>query len=142
MLPDSSIDAPESDYLFIADSQLPNAGSGLRTAVPLYKDEVIAMFKGEILTDAQILERVDSDKDRYFISMLDGTIMDSMLTECFAKYANDASAFKPKLFSNNAIISITEEGEVCLVATRKIKPGEEIFCSYGKKYWKKHALSS
>jgi uncharacterized protein len=139
MQAESTIDAPESDYLFIADSQLPNAGKGLHTAVTLFKDEVIAVFKGEILSPQEVNKRVQNQNDLYFIAMLDGTIMDSMHTECFAKYANDAAAYQPKVFNNNSSICITEEQEVCLIATRKIKPGEEIFCSYGKRYWKKHA---
>jgi SET domain-containing protein len=135
---ESSIEAPESDYLYVTDSQLPNSGKGLRTAITIYKDEIISIFKGEILTNEEANKRALNNKDQYFISMLDGTIMDSRNTECFAKYANDASAFESKLFKNNAKIGLTENQEVCLIATRKIKPGEEIFCSYGKRYWGKH----
>lgn len=136
----NSIEAPESDYLYVTDSQLPNSGNGLRTAITIYKDEVISLFKGERLTDVQANQRASNQKDQYFISMLDGSILDSINTDCFAKYANDASAFAPKLFNNNAKIGLTENQEVCLIATRKINTGEEIFCSYGKRYWEKHAL--
>ncbi len=134
----NTIEAPESDYLYVTGSQLPNSGNGLRTAITIYKDEVISLFKGEILTDVQANQRATARKDQYFISMLDGSIMDSIHTECFAKYANDAAAFMPKLFRNNAKIGLTEKQEVCLIATRKITTGEEIFCSYGKRYWKKY----
>ncbi len=70
--------------------------------------------------------------------MIDGTIMDSMNTECFAKYANDAEGFQNLLFHNNAEIGLDDENNVCLIATRNIKSGTELFCSYGKRYWKKH----
>lgn len=132
------IEAPESKYLYIETSQLANAGKGLFTAIKIYKEDIISVFKGEILTETQAKLRVKSNKDQYFINMIDGTIMDSMNTECFAKYANDATGFPQKKFQNNAEIGLDDENNVCLIATRNIKIGEEIFCNYGKRYWKKH----
>jgi uncharacterized protein len=70
--------------------------------------------------------------------MVDGSIFDCKNTNCFAKYANDAQAFESYTFKNNSKITLNESGIVCLVATKNIKSLEEIFCSYGKKYWKKH----
>ncbi len=70
--------------------------------------------------------------------MIDGTIMDSMHVDCFAKFANDAEAFKTSIFKNNSKITLDDEDNVCIIATKKIKSGDEIFCSYGKKYWEKH----
>jgi uncharacterized protein len=132
------IDAPESDYLYNATSQIANAGQGLYTCVPLYKDEVITYFKGEILSDAEAKSRVSKKDDQYFISMLDGTIMDSKNTACFAKYANDAAGVASSGFKNNAKISVDENERVCLIAIKNIKAGEEIFCAYGKRYWAKY----
>ena len=71
--------------------------------------------------------------------MLDGNIMDSQNTNCFAKYANDAKGFTTSKYKNNAKITLDNDGNVCLKATKKIKAGEEIFCSYGKAYWNKHS---
>jgi uncharacterized protein len=133
------IEAKESAYLYISDSRIPNSGKGLHTAIGIYKDEVISLFKGEILTDRQSDIRVKKGKDLYFIGMLDGSIMDSMKTKCFAKYANDAQGFYKSKFKNNSKIAIDERNNVCLIATRNIKTGEEIFCGYGKKYWEKHS---
>jgi SET domain-containing protein len=132
------IDAPEADYLYKEISGLPDAGQGLYTAIKIYKDEIIALYKGEILTDTEAEKRITSGTDQYFINMLDGRIMDSMKTRCFAKYANDAAGKANSGLKNNAKISIDEEENICLVAIKNISPGEEIFCSYGKKYWKKH----
>jgi SET domain-containing protein len=73
------------------------------------------------------------------MNLLDGTILDCKNTDCFAKYANDASGFSKSDFKNNAKIALAENNNVCLIAIRKIKSGEEIFCDYGKKYWKKHS---
>ena len=132
------IEAPESDYLYIQDSQIPNAGKGLFTAIDIYPNEIISLFKGEILTDNEAQKRVSEGKDRYFINMLDGSILDSMHVDCFAKYANDAEAFSKLEFKNNSKITLDDDDNVCIVATKKIKSQQEIFCSYGVKYWKKH----
>ena len=136
------IDAFESDYLYVVTSQIPNAGKGLRTAIKIYKGEVISFFYGEILSNKEIEIRVNKNIDQYFINMVDGTIMDSKDTDCFAKYSNDALANidKVSLLKNNSKIGLNENNKVCLIATRNIKSNEEIFCSYGKKYWKKHAV--
>lgn len=135
---DNNIDAHESEYLYKSTSQIPESGSGLFTAIKLYKDETIAVFTGDILSDEQSLVRIANGKDQYFISLLDGRIMDSMHTECFAKYANDAQGTLDSPFKNNAKIGIDEDNNVCIIATCNIPKGAEIFCSYGKRYWKKH----
>lgn len=135
----NAIEALESDYLYVALSQLPNSGNGLFTAIPIYKDEVISLFKGEILTELQAKLRAKKRNDKYFINMIDGSIMDSMHTKCFAKYANDAEGFSKSKFKNSSKISLDEDDNVCIIATKNIKIGEEIFCGYGKAYWKKHS---
>ena len=132
------IEAPESDYLYIQDSQLEKAGKGLFTAIAIYPNEVISIFKGEILSAKEVQKRSAEGNDRYFINMLDGSTMDSMHLDCFAKYANDAKAFNKTGLKNNAKISLDDDDNVCLMATRKINPMEEIFCSYGSIYWEKY----
>lgn len=138
---EEQIDAAESDYLYLKTSQIPNAGKGLFTAIDINKGEIISVFKGEILTDRQIDIRVKNNKDRYFIQMLDGTIMDSMNVKCFAKYANDAKGSLDSALKNNSRIAVSDDDEVCIIATRNIKADEEIFCGYGKEYWNKHGLN-
>jgi hypothetical protein len=130
----NKIEAQESDYLYISLSQIPFSGDGLHTAIDIYKDEIIAVFEGEILTDSQAKSRAERGEDKYFINMIDGSILDSMKINCFAKYANDAIGFSKSNFKNNGRISLDENDNVCIIATRKIKTGEEIFCSYGKEY--------
>lgn len=132
------IEAPESDYLYTQDSQITNAGKGLFTAIDIYPNEIISIFKGEILTEKEAQKRVSEGNDRYFINMLDGSILDSMNVDCFAKYANDAEAFSKLNFKNNSKIALDDDNNVCIIATKRIKSEEEIFCSYGAKYWKKH----
>jgi hypothetical protein len=79
---------------------------------------------------------VKNDKDEYFISMLDGIIMDSMKEKFFAKYANGTEGFSKPKFNNFAKIALDVENQVCIIAKKNIKVGEEIFCGYEKKYLK------
>jgi len=131
------IEAKEHDYLYIEESQIPGSGNGLYTAIPIYKEEVISIFKGKILTDKEAQHRAANAKDAYFINLPDGTIMDSMAVKCFAKYANDANGFTKTIYKNNSKISLDEDGKVCIVATKKISVGAEILCGYGNGYWRK-----
>ena len=134
----NKIDALESDYLYKSESQIPDSGLGLYTAIDIYKDEIIAVFKGELLTDIQAKKRAKEGNNKYFINLLDGSILDSMHVKCFAKYANDALGSKNSSFKNNTRITLDDDNNVCIEAIRKINAGEELFCSYGKSYWKMH----
>ncbi len=135
-LPVLTIDALEEDYLYIDPSQIPNAGMGLFTAIKIYKNEIIAFFDGEILNEAEQKKRIQQNNQGYFVVLINGKILDSIHTECFAKYANDANGTSKSHFKNNAFISLNENDKPCIVAARSIKVGEEIFCSYGDNYWK------
>ena len=132
---DNQIDAQENDYLFLKNSQISNSGKGLFTAIDIYKDEIIAYFKGEIYSYNASLIKAKNHTDSYFMNLPNGTILDCSAISGFAKYANDAIGFYKSEFKNNAEIALDENEKVCLIAKRKIKSGEEIFCSYGKKYW-------
>lgn len=134
-----NIEAAESDYLYIKPSQIKNAGNGLFTAIDIYKDEIISIFDGEIINSKNAAKRAAQEQDQYFINLLDGSILDSMHTNCFAKYANDAKGLLGSKFKNNATITLNEQDKVCLRASKLINAGEEVFCSYGKAYWKKHS---
>jgi hypothetical protein len=134
----NAIQAPEKLYLYKATSQLENAGNGLYTAIHIYKDEIIATFRGERLTDEIAKKRAKKGNDQYFIAMLDGSIMDSIKSDCFAKYANDALGLGTSGLKNNSRIALDENNNVCIIANKMIKSGDEIFCGYGKRYWKKY----
>jgi SET domain-containing protein len=137
----TTIDAKESDYLYIQPSQLPDAGNGLFTAITIYKDEVISLFRGEILSDEEAALRAAKGNTDYFMNMPDGTILDTMRVNGFAKYANDVHGSEKTNYLSNARITLDENNKVCIAANRNIKSGEEIFCSYGKAYWKKKLAS-
>lgn len=135
---DNTIDAKEEDYLYIQKSQIENSGNGLFSAIEIYKEEIISIFKGKIITNTEAESIVKLNEDKYFINLLDGTILDSNTVDCFAKYANDSNGFIKSKYKNNSKITLDVSNNVCLVATKNIKSNEEIFCSYGKRYWKKH----
>lgn len=135
----NKIQAEESDYLYIQTSQLPSSGNGLFTAIDIYKDEIISLFKGEVLSNIEADLRAKNNANQYFMNLHNGSILDCRNTDCFAKYANDASGFSKSDYKNNAKITLDENNNVCLMTIRKIKSGEEIFCDYGKRYWKKHS---
>ena len=137
----NSIESPESDYLYVKKSQLSNSGNGLFTAIDIYKDEIIAVFYGETLTNNESDLRAKNRQDSYFMNLINGKILDCINTDGFAKYANDANGFFKSSFKNKAKITLDEDNNVCLVAIHKIKSGEEIFCSYGIKYWNKFSKS-
>lgn len=132
----SEIQAQENEYLFASTSLIDNAGQGLFTTIPLYRAEILAEFTGRVLTSEQTALLAYKGKDMYFMELPDGGTLDCMDSDCFAKYANDAQGLIPSVYKNNTIILQDEKGRICLVASRNIKAGEEIFCSYGKKYWK------
>ncbi len=131
------IDAKESDYLYIKNSQIINAGKGLFTAIDIFKNEIICRFKGEILNAFEAKRREALGEFLYFVNLPDGTTMDSKYRHCFAKYANDSNGPGTSKFKINTFISLDDKNNVCLIALRNIKAGEELFCSYGKPYWKK-----
>ncbi|NOT38643.1 MAG: SET domain-containing protein-lysine N-methyltransferase [Saprospiraceae bacterium] len=136
----NQISAPERTYLSIGPSTIPNAGIGLFTHIKIYKDEIISIYKGKVISQEKAKKLADDGKDKYFITTADGNILDSYSTECFAKYANDASILKNSNFKNNSKIAMEDGDIICLIATRNIKPGDEIFCGYGRAYWKKHGV--
>jgi len=130
------IEVPEEDYLYVQASKIPDAGMGLFTAVKIFRNEIISAFTGDILPDKEAELRAKNREDQYFINLLNGKIMDSKHTPCFAKYANDAEGLGNSGYKNNATITLDDDNRVCLVAVRNIKAGEEIFTGYGEKYWK------
>ncbi len=131
------IDAREADYLYIKGSRIPGAGDGLFTAIPIWAHEIISVFKGVLLAQEEAKKRAKAGNNKYFINMPDGAILDSMHVKCFAKFANDVEGTIKTGPGTNSVITLDDANRVCLVAIRDIRAGEEIFCSYGKRYWRK-----
>ncbi len=127
----------EAEFLLVKKSQIPNSGKGLFLRVDKKKGELVALFRGEVLSYEEAEQRALKNEDGYFINMSNGTILDSMPVECFAKYANDAHGLGKSKFRSNAQIQLSGHPDIVyLIAIRDIQEGEEIFTSYGRKYWK------
>jgi SET domain-containing protein len=131
----AAIAAPEADYLYVAQSLIAEAGQGLFTAIPIFKDEVICLYGGETIGPNEAKKRAAKKQNQYFINLPNGKILDSIASTCFARYANDAGGKQLSTAKNNAKIALNENGKVCLISRKKIKAGEEIYCSYGPTYW-------
>ncbi|MBC7486954.1 MAG: SET domain-containing protein [Cytophagaceae bacterium] len=127
----------EAEFLLVKESQIPDSGKGLFLCADKKKGELVALFRGEVLTYEEAERRAVRKEDGYFINMSNGTILDSMHVECFAKYANDAHGLGKSKFKINSEIQLSENPDIVyLIAIRDIKSGEEIFTTYGRKYWK------
>jgi hypothetical protein len=131
------IDATEADYLYVQASGIADAGMGLYTAIPIHRSEVIAVFEGERLSATEAIRRAKRGEDSYFVTLLDGSTLDSMRTECFAKYANDVEGPGNSRLRNNAVITLDDKDRPCIMALRTIRAAGEVYVSYGKAYWAK-----
>ncbi|NDC30360.1 MAG: SET domain-containing protein [Bacteroidetes bacterium] len=130
----------EAEYLYISTSLIIGAGKGLFTAISIHKNELISIFKGELLHRKSASNRIKSKEDNFFMNLPNGKILDAKYTDCFAKYANDAKGVQSSSYKNNALITVNHKNQICLLAKVNIKAGSEIFCSYGKAYWE-HQLT-
>jgi SET domain-containing protein len=122
--------------LEVKRSLLPKAGKGLFTKNLIKKGTKIVEYKGEIIGWKEYMKRVEEDRDGYLFYINDKRCIDAFPTpEHVARYANDAAGLvRVKGLRNNCVYEI--EGNKCfIVATRNIKPGEEIFVSYTRSYW-------
>ena len=133
----SPIEAPEADYLYVQPSLITGAGRGLFTAIPIHRGEVVAVFTGERLTANEARHRAEQGNDGYFVTLLDGSTLDSMHNDCFAKYANDVEGPGTSRKRNNAVITLDDTDRPCVMATRRIDAGGEVYVAYGKAYWSK-----
>ena len=79
---DNTIDAKEEDYLYIHKSQIENSGNGLFTAIEIYKEEIISIFKGKIITNTDAESIVKLNEDKYLINLPDHTILRVMSVDC------------------------------------------------------------
>lgn len=135
-----AIDAPEVDYLYVRTSHIAGAGLGLFTVIPIHRGEVVAVYRGERFFDAEARLRASRGADAYFVTLVDGSTLDSMHSDCFAKYANDVEGPANSHLRNNAVITLDDSGRPCVMATRRIHAGGEVYVGYGKAYWAKRKV--
>ena len=117
--------------LEVKTSNIPNSGDGLFTLTDIKKGELICEFTGVEISPKEAA-KLEGIRGHYLIQRDNGTILDVFNSDSPAIKCNDARGSN---FKNNASINEVENGEIWLIATRRIKAGEEIFCSYGDEYW-------
>lgn len=113
-------------------SLIPGSGMGL------FADEYIK--RGELIVEVTG-QRYKGDSDAvpennlYLLDSGDGT-NDYIDVQGPARYANDACGLTrmPGLV-NNSLFRLLDDGSMWLEATKTIRPGQEIFASYGRAYW-------
>lgn len=125
---------PSSKILMVKKSSLPNAGNGLFVKIDFKKGEMITEYKGRRRTWAQ----VENDADNgYIFHIDDDNVIDAQKNvNTFGRYANDAAGLHRVSGLRNNAEYIEESNRVFIRATRNIKAGNEVFVSYGKRYWK------
>jgi hypothetical protein len=113
-------------------SLIPGSGMGL------FADEYIR--RGELIVQV-IGEKYSSESDvvlennYYLLDSGDGT-NDYIDVKGPAMYANDAAGpVRIPGLVNNSLFRLLDDGTMWLEATRTIRPGQEVFASYGRAYW-------
>ncbi|MCX6140104.1 MAG: SET domain-containing protein [Candidatus Kapabacteria bacterium] len=119
------------EHLFVTvkKSLIPKAGLGLFAEKAFSVDERIVEYSGEKLTTAQYDRRYDKDSmGSYGISLSENFVIDArQTTSGVARYACDyhGSGKKP----NAEYVNFGSR--IWIVATRRIKAGDEILTDYG-----------
>jgi hypothetical protein len=124
----------------VKTSTIPNAGKGLFALQDFSKGDEICEFTGKEVSKEEI-KKLTGTRAEYLIGKDDGSTVDVYNSKSPAKYSNDHDGYlkatKKAGFEkkNNCEIMELDNGELWLIATKKIKEGDEIFCSYGSSYW-------
>jgi len=130
--------------LYIAPSQIPNAGNGLFAGpFGFKKGDIIGKYneKWNAVNLGQLEKRCTDDNCWSYVFCNDEDKKDHSQTKCWdgldirstlMRNINDAHGSQ---FRNNAIFDVIR-GNVYVIASRNIKPKKEIFVNYGARYWK------
>ncbi len=122
--------------LFVKKSQIPGAGMGLYTDTLIKKDEKVLEYIGEIITWAEAEKRDDDGKGGYVFYITKYKCIDAYAEpKNLARYANDARGLTRKAGCKNNSYYAVRNRRSFIIASRHIKPGEEIFVWYGTDYW-------
>jgi hypothetical protein len=116
----------------INPSMIPGSGLGLFADEHIRKGDLIVPVAGEKYNSES---EVVPENNFYLLDSGDGSD-DYIEVEGPARYANDASGpVRLPGMINNSLFRLLDNGQMWLEATRTIRPGQEIFASYGRAYW-------
>lgn len=124
--------------LEVKKSAIPGAGKGLFAKSLFKRGERIVEYTGEVITWAECRRRNEKldGIGAYYFYISDRKCVDAQhCPDSLARYANDAAGIvRIPGIRNNARFEV-HRGRPYIIASKNIKPGEEIFVSYGKEYW-------
>lgn len=125
--------------LEIKKSRIPGAGKGLFAKVLFKRGDRVIEYTGEELTWAQCKKRneqMHGGIGAYYFYISERKCVDAQnCPDSLARYANDAAGIvRLPGIRNNARFEVIK-GKPYIIASRNIKPGDEIFVAYGKDYW-------
>ena len=111
---------------------IPGSGMGLWADEHMRRGDLIVEVTGEKYAGDSDVELAN---DLYLLDSGDGTD-DYIDVKGPAMYANDACGpVRLPGMVNNSLFRLLDDGTMWLEATRTIRPGQEIFGSYGRAYW-------
>ncbi len=127
--------------LYLKKSLIPKAGKGLFVKKEFKRADIICEYEGEVVPWSVCEKRADEGHEGYVFFISKNHCIDAYFTpEAIGRYANDAKGIgRVEGLRNNAQYEIkVREGRKrgFIVATRTIKPDEEVLVDYGKDYWK------
>ena len=130
--------------LYIAESKIKGAGKGLFVNTLIKRGEKVVEYTGDIITWKECERRNNEFTDgigAYYFYINEKKCIDAQNhLDSMARYCNDANGFsKIPGLKNNARFEIIK-GRVFIIASRNLKPGDEVFVAYGREYWQALAL--
>lgn len=124
--------------LIVKTSLIPGAGKGLFTKNAIKKGEIVVEYTGEIVSWKTCQKRNEEQEGfgGYYFYISEKRCIDAQYDlKALARYANDAAGFvRITGVKNNCRYEVIKN-RAYIVASRNLKPGEEIFVAYGKDYW-------
>jgi len=129
--------------VYLDTSTIPHAGIGLFTKEKILKNERITDCQGQMINRKEALGLMRQGKDTHCKSLNFHVVIDGYKSweetrkdgSGLASFANDGLT---KEKNNTKFGTDYLQTTVFLKALRDIEPGEEIFVSYGRAYWKRH----
>ncbi len=124
------------DGVVVHKSTIKGAGQGLFTTRSFDKNEIITEVCGSVISREEANKKDSKShlKSLSYHSIIDG-LNDPRKAEGIGggSFVNDA---KDSHLNNSKFVTDNLQSRCFLRATKPINPGEEIFASYGKSYWK------
>jgi uncharacterized protein len=123
-------------YLEIKKSTIPHSGNGVfaisskgNNSIVFKPDQFICMYNGEIIDKEELIRRYGETTAPYAVQLNKGKIEDASLERGIGSMFNHQPISKC-----NARLSISKDNRVKIIATKRIKSGQEIFINYGREY--------